>query len=77
MYSIDIVRAVDEVLEAGCRTADLAHGAPAMTTEEMTEAIERFRNWASKEVGIYLPAPHEHELLIQMAIETQRQSKFI
>lgn len=48
-----------------------------LTTEEMTEAIERFRNWASKEVGIYLPAPHEHELLIQMAIETQRQSKFI
>ena len=35
----DIVRAVDEVLEAGCRTADLAHGAPAMTTEEMTDAI--------------------------------------
>ncbi|MBE6703444.1 MAG: 3-isopropylmalate dehydrogenase [Ruminococcaceae bacterium] len=35
----EIVRAVDEVLEAGCRTADLAHGAPAMTTEEMTDAI--------------------------------------
>jgi 3-isopropylmalate dehydrogenase len=35
----DIVRAVDEVLEAGCRTADLAHGAPAMTTEEMTDAV--------------------------------------
>ncbi len=35
----DIVRAVDEVLAAGCRTADLAHGAPAMTTEEMTDAI--------------------------------------
>ena len=35
----DIVRAVDEVLEAGCRTADLAHGSPAMTTEEMTDAI--------------------------------------
>ena len=35
----DIVRAVDEVLEAGCRTADLAHGAPAMSTEEMTDAI--------------------------------------
>ena len=34
-----IVRAVDEVLEAGCRTADLAHGAPAMTTEEMTDAV--------------------------------------
>ena len=48
-----------------------------LTTEEMTEAIERFRNWASKEVEIYLPAPHEHELLIQMAIETQRQSKYL
>jgi len=34
-----IVNAVDAVLEAGCRTADLAHGAPAMTTEEMTDAI--------------------------------------
>ncbi|MBQ9099464.1 MAG: 3-isopropylmalate dehydrogenase [Clostridia bacterium] len=34
-----ITRAVDEVLEAGCRTADLAHGAPALTTEEMTDAI--------------------------------------
>lgn len=48
-----------------------------LTTEEMTEAIERFRNWASKEVGVYLPAPHEHELLIQMAIETQRQNKYL
>jgi 3-isopropylmalate dehydrogenase len=35
----DIVRAVYEVLEAGCRTADLAHGAPALSTEEMTDAI--------------------------------------
>ena len=34
-----IVSAVDAVLEAGCRTADLAHGAPAMSTEEMTDAI--------------------------------------
>ena len=34
-----IIRAVDEVLEAGYRTADLAHGAPALTTTEMTEKI--------------------------------------
>ena len=34
-----IVRAVDEVLDAGLRTADLAHGAPSLSTEEMTEAI--------------------------------------
>ena len=32
----DIVRAVDEVREAGCRTADLAHGAPSISTEAST-----------------------------------------
>ncbi|MBR7181323.1 MAG: 3-isopropylmalate dehydrogenase, partial [Clostridia bacterium] len=34
-----IVAAVDAVLEQGCRTADLAHGAPSLSTEEMTDAI--------------------------------------
>ena len=34
-----IVNAVDAVLNAGLRTADLAHGAPALSTEEMTDAI--------------------------------------
>jgi 3-isopropylmalate dehydrogenase len=35
----DIVLAVDKVLEAGYRTADLAHGAPALGTVEMTDVI--------------------------------------
>ena len=34
-----IVSAVDAVLEAGFRTADLAHGAPALSTEEITAEI--------------------------------------
>jgi hypothetical protein len=34
-----IMNAVDAVLNAGLRTADLAHGAPALSTEEMTDAI--------------------------------------
>ena len=34
-----IVNAVDKVLEAGYRTADLAHGTPALTTTEITEKI--------------------------------------
>ena len=37
--SEDIVRAVDKVLEAGYRTADLAHGGAALTTVEMTDKI--------------------------------------
>ncbi len=34
-----IVSAVDRVLQGGFRTADLAHGAPSLTTEEMTDKI--------------------------------------
>lgn len=37
-----IVNAVDKVLEAGYRTADLAHGSPALTTTEITEKIIEF-----------------------------------
>jgi len=36
-----IVSAVDTVLEAGLRTADLSHGAPFLSTEEITDAIIR------------------------------------
>ncbi|MBQ7346934.1 MAG: 3-isopropylmalate dehydrogenase [Clostridia bacterium] len=34
-----IVNAVDAVLNAGYRTADLSHGAPYLTTEEITDKI--------------------------------------
>ena len=34
-----IVSAVNKVLEAGYRTADLSHGAPALSTSEMTDKI--------------------------------------
>ncbi len=34
-----IVCAVDKVLNAGYRTADLAHGAPSLSTDEITEKI--------------------------------------
>ncbi len=34
-----IVNAVDAVLEAGYRTADLSHGAPYLSTEEITDKI--------------------------------------
>ena len=37
-----IVSAVDKVLEAGYRTADLSHGAPALGTKEMTDKIIEF-----------------------------------
>ena len=46
LYSFDekeasnaIVTAVDKVLNEGYRTADLAHGAPALSTTEITDKI--------------------------------------
>jgi 3-isopropylmalate dehydrogenase len=34
-----IVSAVNKVLEAGYRTADLAHGSPSLSTTEITDKI--------------------------------------
>lgn len=51
---------------ASCRSsADLKQ-------DEANLAIERFRNWASKELGIYLPLPNEDDLLRQAEEEVQR-----
>lgn len=46
-----------------------------LNTEEMTTAIERFRNWSASEAGIYLPAPNEQEFLD--SIEREMQCKRI
>lgn len=43
-----------------------------LNTDEMTLAIERFRNWAADVAGVYIPSPEEHRLVEQMEIETQR-----
>lgn len=37
--SVAIVNAVDKVLEAGFRTADLSHGLPSLSTTEITDKI--------------------------------------
>lgn len=35
----------------------------SLNTKELTTAIERFRNYASKEAGIYLPEPSDMAML--------------
>lgn len=40
-------------------------------------AIERFRNWAAGEAGIYIPSPDEHRLVLQMEAEAERAGKFV
>ena len=46
-----------------------------LTTAEMTESIERFRNYASAVCGIYLPSPDEKQFLIhcEKIIEQNKQ----
>lgn len=36
-----------------------------LTKEEMTTAIERFRNWASINMGLYLPEPNESQMIAE------------
>lgn len=48
-----------------------------LSTDEMTTSIERLRNWASSEAGIYLPSADEQRLISQMEIEIHRNRNFI
>lgn len=48
-----------------------------LKTDEMSLSIERFRNWASAEVGIYLPAPHEADFLLYIEQELERAKEWI
>jgi hypothetical protein len=48
-----------------------------LDTKEMTIAIDRFRDFSSKEAGIYLPQPNEKEYLKQVQIEMERMKNYI
>lgn len=48
-----------------------------LTTDEMTLAIERFRNWASQEAEIYIPSPDEHRLVQMMEVEASRARLYL
>ena len=44
---------------------------------EMTTAIDRFRNYASAQAGIYLPSPNESQFLTYIEQEIERNKEFI
>ena len=44
----------------------------SLDTAEMTLAIDRFRNFAGKELGIYLPEPHDLVLLQEIENELSK-----
>ena len=47
-----------------------------LTVEEMSIAIDRFKNWA-REQGIYLPNPEDIQLLQDIEIEMGRMQTFL
>lgn len=48
-----------------------------LTVEEMSVCIDRFRNWSSKEAGIYLPTAEEGALLRMCEVEISRTERFV
>ncbi|MDR2928226.1 MAG: hypothetical protein LBV41_08530 [Cytophagaceae bacterium] len=48
-----------------------------LTTTELTKAIDRFRNWSSKEASIYLPEANEDRFLAEIEIEMERHNSYL
>ena len=48
-----------------------------LTTQEMTDSIERFRNWSSAEAGIYLAEPNEDLRIAAMQVEVERYKQYL
>ena len=48
-----------------------------LDTSEFSLSIERFRNWAAQEAGIYIPSADEAILIQQMAIEIERNKEHL
>ena len=45
--------------------------------EEMTRAIERFRNYSSAQCGLYLPEPNEHESIFFAQQQVEAYQEFM
>ena len=48
-----------------------------LNKEEMSLSIERFRNHASKDAGIYIPSADEHKLVELMEMEVKKYEKYL
>lgn len=54
--------------DAICGQVTYLRSSSELTTAEMTEAIERFRDYASQTIGLYIPEPNEYRLIEQAQI---------
>lgn len=63
---------IDERHDRFLGTVKYIKSSAELTTDQMNMAIERFRNWAAAEAGIYLPDPLSHEEILLMQIEVEK-----
>lgn len=49
----------------------------SLLQEEMSLSIDRFRNWAASEAGIYIPSPDDARLVQLMEIEVERYKEYL
>lgn len=68
-----VVDKYDEVLKENIK---IVRSSASLTKEEMTTAIERFRNWAATE-GWYIPSPEEEFLIRQAEVEISKNKEYI
>ena len=48
-----------------------------LDTEEMTRAIERFRNWSSAVAGLYIPSPNETDALFAAQQQMEQCAEYL
>lgn len=56
---------------------EVLRSSATLDSGEMTIAIERFRNWASSEAGIYLPSPDEEAYLTAIEVEMSKHRAYL
>lgn len=56
---------------------EVLRSSATLDSGEMTIAIERFRNWASSEAGIYLPSPDEEAYLMAIEVEMSKHRAYL
>ena len=59
------------------KTIKYLRSSAELTTAEMSLSVERFRNWASMEAGIYIPAPNETQFLEFIEREIERYKEYV
>lgn len=67
---------VNKVNKYGQRITTL-RSSTELDTKQMTDSIERFRNWSSMTAGIYLPSPNEPEGIVEMKQTVENNRYFL